>query len=55
VPTFILGDLFAQSFCGSLNLLGIHDHTGEFLQQFAAFLETHHGADGAGHAREGGR
>jgi hypothetical protein len=33
---FVFRDLFSQSFCGSLYLLGIHGHTGQFGQQFAA-------------------
>jgi hypothetical protein len=30
---FVFGDLFSQSFCGSLYLLGIHGHTGQVGQQ----------------------
>src|ERR1022692_203008 len=52
---FVFGDLFSQSFCGSLYLLGIHGHTGQFSQQFATFLEADHGTHGGHHAREGGR
>src|SRR5712691_2754728 len=52
---FIFGDLSSQSFCGSLHLLGIHGHTGQFRQQFATLLEANHGTDGAQHAREGWR
>jgi len=52
---FVFGDLFSQSFCGSLYLLGIHGYTGQFGQPFATFLEADHGTHGAHHAREGGR
>ncbi len=52
---FVFGDLFSQSFCSSLDLLGIHRHPGQFSQQFAPFLEAHHGTHGAHHAGEGGR
>ena len=52
---FVFRDLFSQSFCGSLYLLGIHGHTGQFGQQFAAFLEADHGTHRAHHAGEGGR
>jgi len=30
--TFVFGDFFAQGFCGSLHLLGIHGHAGQFRQ-----------------------
>jgi len=52
---FVFGDLFSQSFCGSLDLFGIDGHTRQFGQQFAAFLEADHGTHRAHHAREGGR
>jgi len=52
---FVLCDLFSQSFCGSLDLLGINGHPGQFGQQLAPFLEADHGTHGAHHAREGGR
>src|SRR5260370_18266431 len=52
---FVFGNLFSQSFWGSLSLLGIHGHTGQFGQQFATFLEADHGAHCPHHAREGGR
>src|SRR5438128_2183449 len=35
---------------GSLYLLGIHRHTGQFAQQVATFLEADHGPYGANHA-----
>jgi hypothetical protein len=50
---FVFGDLFSQSFCGSLYLLGVHSHTGQFGQQFATFLEADQSAHSADHAREG--
>src|ERR1035438_1976875 len=50
---FVFGDLFSQSFCGSLYLLGIHGHTGQFGQPFATFLEADHGTHRAYHAGEG--
>jgi hypothetical protein len=33
--TFVFGDFFAQGFCGSLHLLGIHGHAGQFGSGFA--------------------
>ena len=53
--TFVFGDFFAQGFCGSFHLLGIHGHAGQFRQQLAAFLEANHGTHGAHHARAGWR
>jgi hypothetical protein len=55
VTTLICGDLLAQSFGGSLDLLGIDGHACQFAQQLAAFLEADHRTYGAGHACEGGR
>ena len=52
---FVFGDLFSERFCGSFHLLGIQRHTGQFGQQFTAFLEADHRTDRAHHAREGGR
>src|SRR6266478_3104913 len=51
----VFGDLFSQSFCCSLHLLGIDRHAGQFGQEFATFLEADHRTDGAYHAREGWR
>jgi len=48
-------DETTEGFGGSLDLLGIHRNPSQLLQQFAAFLEADHGADGAGHAGQSGR
>src|SRR6266478_10002061 len=52
MQAFIFGDLFSQSFCGSLHLLGVHGHACQFGQQGTSFLETYQSAHGPGHARE---
>jgi hypothetical protein len=52
VHAFIFSDLFSQSFCGSLHLLGVDLHARQFLQQLTALLETDHGTHGADHACE---
>src|SRR5208282_4080462 len=52
---FVFGDLFSQSCCASLDLLGIDGHTDQFGQPFATFLEADQGTHRAYHARAGGR
>ncbi len=36
--TFVFGDFFSQGFCGSLHLLGIHGHAGQFRQPLSKEL-----------------
>jgi hypothetical protein len=55
VVALVFGDFLAQGLCRTFYLLGIDSHTGQFLQEFTAFLKTNQGADGTDHARERGR
>src|SRR6266568_7696047 len=52
VHTFIFGDLFSQSFCSSLHLLGLHSHACQFGQQRTSFLETYQSPHRPSHTRE---